>query len=496
LVIIMVSSRDARVLIVVFDALRPEFLNSYVMPNLSAFAEAGVRYTDSHSTFPTETRVNQSAVTTGCMPRGHGIVGNKFVVDDLGRRQVLNTGDDAALEAAIPHLRSGLLGVPTLSEIVTANGLSYASLSTGTSGGGRLINPRSDASGSFRLALRRPEASTPHGAFDAVTAKIGPMPTYALPAKEWVTWGVNAYLDYVETEIAPDVMVLWLCEPDESFHKLGIGSPASIEAISHVDREFGRILEHHAGSLADGSLQIVAMSDHGQTTLAGEPLDLPSVFTDAGFAAVGASDQPVCHVVVDNAGGVWLDESQRGLRGEMIAWLREQPWCGPLFTADGIAGTLRQADICIEHPRAPDISLVLRSDQSANAWGYNGTTQHDAPYPIGGGCHGGLSRAELHNVLTLGGSAFAGGRVIDVPAGNIDVLPTVLHVLGVDIPAHIEGRILREALRGAGDEQGDLPVRRQSLQSTNTVGPITKLECVEVQGARYLHEAWVEPNPK
>jgi hypothetical protein len=72
----------------------------------------------------------------------------------------------------------------------------------------------------------------------------------------------------------------------------------------------------------------------------------------------------------------------------------------------------------------------------------------------------------------------------------------VLHVLGFDIPAHIEGRILREALRGAGDEQGGVPVTRQSLQSTNTVGPITKLECVEVQGTRYLHAAWVEPNPK
>ena len=67
-----------KILIIVFDALRPEFLRPDLMPNLHGFAQHGVRFTNSRSTYPTETRVNQSAVLTGCTPRKHGIVANRF----------------------------------------------------------------------------------------------------------------------------------------------------------------------------------------------------------------------------------------------------------------------------------------------------------------------------------------------------------------------------------------------------------------------------------
>lgn len=59
------SSSRTSVLIVVFDALRPEFVRPDLMPNLSAFADQGVRIENCRSTFPTETRVNQTAVLTG-----------------------------------------------------------------------------------------------------------------------------------------------------------------------------------------------------------------------------------------------------------------------------------------------------------------------------------------------------------------------------------------------------------------------------------------------
>ncbi|MHA1166149.1 MAG: alkaline phosphatase family protein [Alphaproteobacteria bacterium] len=112
----MSEAKQTRVLIVVFDALRPEFVTREQTPNLYSFAKGGVRYTNSRSTFPTETRVNQSAVTTGCYPSKHGIVANKFVLDELGADRVLNTGDDLQLEPAFEHLSGRLLDVPTLGE--------------------------------------------------------------------------------------------------------------------------------------------------------------------------------------------------------------------------------------------------------------------------------------------------------------------------------------------------------------------------------------------
>ncbi|MEM7743826.1 MAG: alkaline phosphatase family protein, partial [Pseudomonadota bacterium] len=167
-----------KVLICVFDALRPEFVTPDLMPVLCGFAAGGVRYVNSRSTYPTETRVNQSAVTTGCLPRRHGIVGNAFVAPELADG-VLNTGDDAALSAAFA--RGRVLEVPTLGQRLAASGKTYASLSAGTPGGGRLINWSAEADGSTRLAMNAPAACVPGDLFQACVDRVGPLPEYRLP---------------------------------------------------------------------------------------------------------------------------------------------------------------------------------------------------------------------------------------------------------------------------------------------------------------------------
>ncbi len=484
-------SVDTQVLIVVFDALRPEFVTPDLMPHYHAFAARGVRYANYHSTFPTETRVNQSAVVTGCYPSRHGVVANKFIEPAGAPNDVLNTGDDELFEAAIARLGGKLLDVPSLGEYLARSDLRYATISAGTSGGGRLINIMAEDAGSFRFAMRRPEATAPEGALEAMQARIGPTPEYVRPAIDWISYAVDGYLNYVVPEIVPDVMLLWLCEPDESFHYLGIGSPGSLDAIRHVDAEFGRILKARADDIESGRLQILALSDHGQITLDGDPLDLAAELTAAGYpTATRPNGDGTSVVVVDNAGGLWLPRSDPEMLENLVAWLRKQEWCGPVFTRDGVAGTLRQADIGLDHRRAPDISLCLKARDGGNEWGIDGHTAHDAPYPVGGGCHGGLSSYELHNVLAVGGSRFAEGRVVDLPAGNVDITPTVLSLLGLEIPGALDGRILKESFRHS-DEPASQP-DHQILTSQNDEGAVTHLSVTTYGGTRYLNRAWVE----
>ena len=480
---------DTRVLVVVFDALRPEFVTPRQMPNLSNFAEKGVRYLNSHSTFPTETRVNQSAVTTGCMPRRHGIVGNRFIADDLQPGLLVNSGDDAMLEAAFAA--GPVFSVPTLGQRLTRAGKSYAALSAGTPGGGRLINWSAQADGTFRLAMRRPEACAPSGVFERIVDTIGPLPDYTLPAKAWITWAVTAYLDYVEPQVAPDVMLLWLCEPDESFHWKGIGSDAAEETLAHVDAEFGRILEHHAEEIRAGTLQIVAMSDHGQLSLEGERLDLPARLGEAGFrASTSTMDGADCVVALANGGGIWVRDRDPDLTAQIVEFLQTQDWCGPLFTRDGTGGTLKQEELCVDHARAPDISLAMAAGDAPNDAGVAGLSLHDAPYPEGGGCHGGLSQWELHNVLVLGGQAFRQGIEVHTPAGNIDVLPTVAALLGLDIPDGIDGRVLSEAFAD-GPDPDSVTWEDTMLTSRNSDGARTHLSVSDIGSTRYLNRAWV-----
>ena len=196
--------------------------------------------------------------------------------------------------------------------------------------------------------------------------------------------------------------------------------------------------------------------------------------------------------MVGNAGGIWIRDSGTKLVLEVTSWLRNQDWCGPLFTRDGAAGTLTHADVGIAHRRAPDFALVLRYTHDNNDWGLPGMTFHDAIYPTGGGCHGGLSPFELHNFLALSGAAFLQGETMTVPAGNIDITPTVLTLLALDVPADIDGRVLSEAFRGRGGAAATPEVRTRTISSRNDTGPVTHLSVTEAGSTRYFNRAWVE----
>ena len=482
---------ETRALVVVFDALRPEFVTPELMPNLHAFACNGVRYVNSRSTFPSETRVNQSAVTTGCYPSRHGVVANKFVIADGGDRAVLNTGDDVAFEAALNRMSEPLFDVPTLGQRLAAADKSYATISAGTSGGGRLINMFAEQTNSFRFAMRRPEAAAPAGVAADITKRIGPLPEYTRPAIDWITYAVDCYLDYVEPDVHPNVMLLWLCEPDESFHHLGIGSPEALKTIRHADSEFGRILAHHKDEISNGTLQIITLSDHGQISLRGEPLDLMSKFRDAGFVPASDGTETGLNVVISNAGGVWLENPEPGQVAEIAQWLQVQDWCGPIFTRDGAAGTLTHDRIRVDHRRAPDVALALRYDDADNNWGCKGMSLHDSIYPVGGGSHGGLSPFEMHNVLAMSGKRFKSGFESGVPAGNVDIMPTILHLLGTAVPDDIDGRVLSEALDGGPDDK-EMNVIEKSWVSGNEKGASTHLSTSQVGGTPYINRAWVE----
>ena len=470
--------------IVVFDALRPEFVTPELMPVLSAFAARGVRYTRSRAVFPTETRVNQTTVTTGCLPARHGVVANRFPVP--GSEGVVDTGRDEVFEAALGRLEGRLIEVPTLGEILAGAGRRLATISAGTSGGGRLINLHAAETDGFRLALRRPEAAVPEGVFEHIAARIGPPPPNEVPGIAWNDYAVRCWLDWVEPELAPDVSLLWLSEPDESFHWHGIGSPASLDAIRGVDRAFGRLLERKRGEIESGALQVVAMSDHGQVGLAGPKLGIVERMRAAGFPAGTAPAPDVDYLVaVHNAGGIWVREHAPELVARAVAWLAEQEWCGPIFTAEGLAGTLPRSLLGVEHPRAADIVLTLAARDGANRWGRRGLSADDSPYPAHGGCHGGLSSFELHNFLALGGGAFHAGREIALPAGNADILPTVCAILGVPPPASVDGRVLAEAMVDASAVEDAKAETRVTL-SPELNGLATELVTSEYLGRRYL----------
>ena len=87
-----------------------------LMPNLTSFAQRGVRCAHQRSVFPTETRVNQASLVTGCHPERHGIVGNKFLDPVASPGRLFNTGDETQLVEGDRRLEGKLVDVPVLGD--------------------------------------------------------------------------------------------------------------------------------------------------------------------------------------------------------------------------------------------------------------------------------------------------------------------------------------------------------------------------------------------
>jgi len=103
------------------------------------------------------------------------------------------------------------------------------------------------------------------------------------------------------------------------------------------------------------------------------------------------------------------------------------------------------------HARSADLVATFAGSEDADEWGLPGFAPFDAPdVPEGGGMHGGLHRAELATVLVMEGGPFRRGAVAQEAADLTDIVPTVIHALGLPTEG-MEGRPLRGALDAAAD---------------------------------------------
>jgi phosphonoacetate hydrolase len=469
-----------KVVIFVFDGLRPDMVDPATMPNLHRFGQAGTRFTGSRVAFPSETRVNQATLVTGCWPAKHGIVGNRFMDQAAYGGNLINSGDEDALRMASDALAGKLLDVDSLGELLAARGMSLAVTGSGTAGGTRILNHRAEDLGQFRLSLYRPDASTPSEDVAALTERLGPIPEAVVPANDRTTYLVDAFLNYVMPELAPDVSIVWSFEPDISYHYSGLGTPDNRSALQCADAEFARVLAWRDAFPSAERPTIITLSDHGHLSIEGQALDVMGKMRSAGFdVAKSLDDGADAALFCQRAGGIYVRDSAPALVASMTAWLVEQPWCELVFTKDQ-PQTLTLAEAGIEHRRAPDIAFVTSSHDGLSEFGLPGRCAHDAPdLAPEGGLHGGMHPVELGNWFAVQGPAFATYREIDTPCGIVDVLPTVLHVLGLTPPPGIDGRVLAEAL-------GEEVLEEESVQRlTSSAGSMT-LERSQFRNKTYL----------
>jgi arylsulfatase A-like enzyme len=437
------APRD-RVLIMVIDGLRPDYVTAEIMPRLNALAEGGFRGMAHHAVFPTVTRVNGPSIFTGTNPGGHGLLGNSVYLPDVEPSRTLDASVAADLRIIERATNGVLLTVPSLGEMLTERGLVYFAVSSGSSGSGLLMNHTGAGAG-----LVHYEFTLPDSLRGVVTELLGAEPT--LPpgssAVPRVARAVDELLLIGVDRADADVLSIWLTEPDGTAHRTGVGSPETIEALGGVDTEIGRLLDGLAERGLLERTNILVTSDHGFTTHAGGG-SLEDLLVEAGLKDSGEStDVVVAGDAIHVNEGSAAEKSAR--IDAIVRLLQRTDWIGPVFTrgatADTVfgtrAGTVSFAAIGWDHERSGDVLTSPNWSDDENESGFRGAVQTG-----GTAGHGSSSPWDIHATFIAAGPGIKRGVSSSVPTGNVDITPTALALLGAPIPPDLDGRVLEELL--------------------------------------------------
>jgi hypothetical protein len=113
----------------------------------------------------------------------------------------------------------------------------------------------------------------------------------------------------------------------------------------------------------------------------------------------------------------------------------------------------------------------------------------DTTLQEGQGNHGGFGRDQTWNNMAAIGPDFKAAFVDRAPASNMDIAPTLAHILGVELTSSgtLKGRVLDEALAG-GSAASAVP--KKTMQSPPGPGGVsTLLEYQQLGGETYLDDA-------
>jgi len=102
--------------------------------------------------------------------------------------------------------------------------------------------------------------------------------------------------------------------------------------------------------------------------------------------------------------------------------------------------------------------------------------------------HGSMSPWNVRNTFLAWGAGVKKGVTVGVPAGSVDVTPTVLALLGVDGETGLDGRVVIEALDGGPDPE---QVAVETRIHTVAAGAYrAALQISTTDRRRYVDKSW------
>lgn len=377
------AARAPSVILISLDGTRPADVTEADLPSVAAIRAQGAFARAMRPASPTNTFPNHVTLATGVAPERHGLVNNVFVDPERGRF----ARKDIPTWIEVEPIWSWLAGQGVVSA-------SYYWVGS---------------EGPWPPSGRGPLYWKPFSSRTSERTKVDQI-------LEWV--------DIEDAARRPRLITSWFHGADHAGHETGAGSDAVKQSLREQDAAIARLIAGLAERGAFEHTTLVFVSDHGMVG-AERAVDLGSLYRQAGLRARVLGIGGFATVTLSKT----KDAAVRAQRAaEAVRIARDA----------GLEAYVREAapaDWRVAHPRFGDV--VVRA-------------------PVGTAItHAGLSIEGFHGYdpaePSMQAIFFARGRGAS-PATDlgvvqaVDVAPTVLHLLGLEPPEWMEGRVI-EALR-------------------------------------------------
>jgi arylsulfatase A-like enzyme len=447
------APNDRHVVIVVWDGMRPDFVTERNSPALWKLAHEGVTFRHHHSVYPTATNVNGAAMATGAYPNRNGLLANREYRPRIDPQRAFENGDLSVIKKGDETSGGKYLALPTIAEIVRTAGRRTAIAGT------KSVAFLHDRHGEWATATSKDSLTTfaaapmPASVREETLHLLGPFRIDpANTSDQCNTYATRALIDILWRDGLPAFSLLWLSDPDLTQHEYSPGAEPSLAAVRSSDRNLAAVLEALSKKNARDTTDVLVVSDHGFSTIE-RGIDFPGELRAAGFDAVAAFQQaPKAGqvMVVGNGGTIlfYIIGHDRTVASRLIEWLQHSDFAGVIFAREKLEGAFLLEAVHVNSVDAPDVMVALRWNSKPNRFGIPGQIITDATRGAGKGSHATLSEFDVHNTLIAAGPGFRREMVSDLPSSNIDLAPTVLHLLGLVSSHQFDGRVLAEAMMG------------------------------------------------
>ena len=306
------TGTQRKVILFVWDGLRPDSVTLKTTPNLWGMSQRGVFFDKNHATYPTFTMMNSSSFNTGDFPGKAGFYGNWLWLGPntlqgnnasksrVDYNQPVFTEDWNILTSINGYYNGQLLLVTRILEAAQAKGLKTCVVGksgaaflfdltrTGYGIDENMVFPESLATelqnNGYPLPKNTPSMwpgislASNNGSPTAAGAKsfladgvtLDPTAGTASIFSSANSYMLNTYLNYILPKKDPDVSVVWFRDPDSTEHLYGPGSAAYRDSLTSMDTMLGQIIARLKALGIYDNTDIMVVSDHGHNTVAGD----------------------------------------------------------------------------------------------------------------------------------------------------------------------------------------------------------------------------------